>query len=195
MAWPLRDGDKTVGALVVFAELESMDDSIKSQLEGLATRGGRLLGKLVGAQFARQVGLTDTITGHPNLPGLEQAMQESGSKRCSLVRLTVDQIKALEADRGNAILRQIAAILRSSIRDCDVLARTGVEEFSVFLPNVALHGALVAAERMRSVLNETDFDLEDDLAITCSLGVAAVPETVSAIDELIDAASRERQES
>ena len=56
-------------------------------------------------------------------------------------------------------------------------------------------GALVVADRMRSVLNETDFDLGKDLAMTCSLGVAAVPDTVSAIDKLIDAASSARQES
>ncbi len=195
VAWPLRDGEKTVGALVVFAPPESIGDSVKSQLDSLATRGGRLLGKLVAAQFARQVGLIDAITGHPNLPGLEKAMQESASKRCSLVCVAVDQIKALEADRRNAILRQIASILRSSIRDCDVLARTGAEEFAVFLPNVALDGALVAADRMQSVVNETDFELGRDLAMTCSLGVAAVPDTVSAIDKLIDAASRARQES
>ncbi len=65
----------------------------------------------------------------------------------------------------------------------------------MFLPNVALDGALVAANRMRSVVNETDFELGRDLAMTCSLGVAAVPDTVSAIDKLIDAASRARQES
>ncbi len=195
MAWPLRDGDKTVGALVVFAAPESIGDSVKSQLDSLATRAGRLLGKLVGAQFARQVGLIDGITGHPNLPGLQKAMEESASKRCSLVCMAVDQIMALDVDRGNAILRQIASILRSNFRDYDVLARTGAEEFAVFLPNVALDGALVAADRMRSVVNETDFDLGRDLAMICSLGVAAVPDTVSAIDKLIDAASRARQES
>ncbi len=195
MAWPLRDGDKTVGALVVFAPPESIGDPVKSQLDSLASRGGRLLGKLVAAQFARQVGLIDAITGHPNLPGLEKAMQESASKRCSLVCLAVDQIEALEADRGNVILRQIASILRSNIRDCDVLARTGAEEFAVFLPNVALDGALVAADRMRSAVNETDFDLGEDLTMACSLRVAAVPDTVSTIDKLMDAASSADQES
>ncbi len=195
MAWPLRDGDKTVGALVVFAPPESIGDSVKSQLDSLATCAGRLLGKMVGAQFARQVGLIDAITGHPNLPGLEKAMRESASKQCSLVCVAVDQIKALETDRGNAILRQMASILRSSIRDCDVLARTGAKEFAVFLPNVALDGALVVADRVRSAVNETDFDLGRDLAMTCSLVVAAVPDTVSAIDKLIDAASRARNEA
>ena len=195
VAWPLRDGDNPVGALVVFAPLESIPDSVRSQLDGLATRAGRILGKLVGAQFARQVGLIDTVTGHPNLPGLEKAMQESASKRCSLVCVAVDQIKALEADRGKAILRQIASILRSNIRDCDVLARTGAEEFAVFLPNVALDGALVAADRMRSAVNETDFDLGKDLTMACSLRVAAVPDTVSTIDKLMDAASSADQES
>ena len=195
VAWPLRDGDKTVGALVLFAPPESIADSVQSQLDSLATRAGRLFGKLIAAQFARQVGLIDAITGHPNLPGLEKAMQESASKRCSLACVGVDQIKALEADRGNAILRQIASILRSNIRDYDVLARTGAEEFAVFLPNVALDGALVVADRVRSAVNETDFELGRDLAMTCSLGVAAVPDTVSAVDKLMDAASTARQES
>ena len=193
VAWPLRDGDKTVGAVVLFAPPDSIADSIQSQLDSLATRAGRVLGKLVAAQFARQVGLIDAITGHLNLPGLKKAMRESASKRCSLVCVVVDQIMALEADRENAILRQIGSILRSNIRDYDVLARTGAEEFAMFLPNVALDGALVVSDRVRSAVSKTDFDLGRDLAVTCSLGVAAVPDTVSAIDKLIDAASAGRQ--
>ncbi len=194
VVWPLRDGDRAVGALVVFAPPELIDDSVRSQLDRLARHAGQLIGKQVAAEFARQVGLVDAITGQPNLPGLQKAMQESAPKRCSLVCIAVDQIMALDVDRGNVILRQIASILRSNIRDYDISARAGVEEFAVFLPDGALDGAVVVADRVRSVVNETDFDLGRDLAMTCSLGVASIPDTVSAIDDLIGAASGARQE-
>ncbi len=65
----------------------------------------------------------------------------------------------------------------------------------MFLPDGALDGAVVVADRVRSVVNETDFDLGQDLAMTCSLGVASIPDTVSAIDELMGAASGARQEA
>ncbi len=198
VVWPLRDGDRPVGALVVFAPPESIDDLIRSQLDILANHAGQFIGKLVAAEFARQVGLVDDITGQSNLPGFEKAMQESAAKRCSLVCFVVDQIMAMDVDRGNALLRQIASILRSNIRDNDVPARTGVEEFALFLPDATLDGAVVVADRVRTAVGEADFDLGRDLAMTCSLGVASIPDTVSEIDELMGAASgacREARES
>ena len=195
VVWPLRDGDKPVGALVVFAPPALIDDLVRSQLDILANHAGQFIGKQVAAEFARQVGLVDAITGQPNLPGFVKALQESAPKQCSLVCMAVDQIMELEVDRGNALLRQIASMLRSNIRDYDVPARTGVEEFAVFLPGGALDDAVVVADRVRSVVNETDFDLGLDQSITCSLGVAAIPDTVSSIDELISAASGARQEA
>ena len=93
------------------------------------------------------------------------------------------------------MLRQIASILKSNIRDNDVPARTGVEEFAMFLPGTSLDGAVVVADRVRTAVNDADFDLGQDLASTCSLGIASIPDTVSAIDELMGAASGAREEA
>ncbi len=49
VVWPLRDGDRAVGALVVFAPPELIDDSVRSQLDSLARHAGRLIGKQVAA--------------------------------------------------------------------------------------------------------------------------------------------------
>ena len=195
LVWPLCDSEHSVGALVIFGPPELIDHSVRSHLNSLTSNAGRLLGKLVAARFSRQVGLIDAITGQPNRPGLRKAMHESIPKRCSLVCMTVDQVMELDIDRGNTVLRQVAAILRNKLRDCDVPARTGGEEFALFLPDATLEGAVVVADRVRTAVGAADFDLGRERAVTCSLGVASIPETVSTIDQLMGAANGARKEA
>jgi diguanylate cyclase (GGDEF)-like protein len=192
---PLRDGTKGVGALVIFAPPGLVSSGVQNDLATLIDHAGNLLGQRIAARFSKQIGLIDAITGHPNRPGLDKAMREAVPNRCSLVCMTVDDVMELEITLGNAVLRRVAAILRNNLRDYDVLSRTGAEEFAFFLPDATLEGAVVVADRVRSAVVATDFNLGGERAITCSLGVASVPETVPTIDDLIGAASGARKEA
>jgi diguanylate cyclase (GGDEF)-like protein len=195
VAFALSDGRHGVGALVVFAPPELIDRDTPDHLMALTREAGLAIGSIVAARFAERLGLIDTITGHANRPGLEQAMHGSVSKQCSLVCLSLDQIQQLEKAVANAVLRQVAALLRSRLRDYDVPARVTGGEFALFLPDAPLDGAVIVADRVRSAVSQSKFDLNGAGPLTCSLGVASIPDTVSSVDHLLDAASKARREA
>ena len=70
------------------------------------------------------------------------------------------------------------------MRDCDLIFRYGGEEFAVILPNTTLNGAFVLAERFRSAVQ---WAVWDKRAITISVGVASVNETMKSPTDLLQA--------
>ena len=195
VAFAVCEAGRSIGALVVLAPLQMIDDSTQDRLLTLIDEAGQLMGQQVAERFAREVGLIDAITGNPNRPALEKAMRESIIRRCSLVCMAVDEVSALDIDRGNAVLRQVASLLRNNLRGYDVAARTGGEEFALFLPGAGLDNAVIVADRVRSAVVEWHFDLDRERALTCSLGVASIPDTVSEVDNLMEAANGARVEA
>jgi len=72
------------------------------------------------------------------------------------------------------VLKAVAAQCRAAVRDIDLVARVGGEEFAVLLIDVGLHEGRLVADRMRKVIEATQVDLPGlaPLACTVSLGVA-----------------------
>ncbi|MFL6291009.1 MAG: diguanylate cyclase [Thermoanaerobaculia bacterium] len=79
---------------------------------------------------------------------------------------------------GDAVLREGAAVLRSSLRTGDLLGRYGGEEFLAILPQVDLEAARAAAERLRLGLEGLPVPLPmvPQVRITASFGVASMDE-------------------
>ena len=188
VALSLLDGRRSVGALVVFAPPELIDRTVHEELAELAGRAGALIGKNVAVRFSKQLGLIDAVTGQPNSPGLERAMRASISRQCSLVSLAVDEFQALDTDVARNVLRQVAEVLRNSLRDYDVPAHIRGGEFALFLPDVALDGAVRVADRVRRAVNASTKGLEGKPPLTCSFGVATFPDTVPDTEALLTAA-------
>lgn len=73
---------------------------------------------------------------------------------------------------GDSVLRQLALIIKPRLRQQDVLARVGGEEFAVLLPEVELAGARVAAEKIRRLAEMARFQVDTrEFGCTVSLGV------------------------
>ena len=74
---------------------------------------------------------------------------------------------------GDALLRQLAQVVKPRLRREDVLARVGGEEFAVILPEVNLTGAHTTAEKVREVVESSTFVFDDAvMPCTVSVGVA-----------------------
>ncbi len=168
---------------------------MRRYVEAVAAEAGHAIGDVNAVQLSKRLGLIDVITGQPNRPGLDKAMRDSAGERCSLVSFSVDQLLKLDIDLGNGVLQQIAAILRSTLRDYDVPARVGGEEFALLLPDTHFEGAVFVADRVRPAVNETAFDLGGRPPMTCAFGIASIPETVDSIDDLLTAAGEARVEA
>jgi len=95
----------------------------------------------------------------------------------SLLMLDIDKFKAVNDDLGHLggdfTLREVSACVKGSIRKEELFARYGGEEFAIVLPETTLEGALIVAERLRSLIEQHRFQYEGKTyPVTISLGVA-----------------------
>jgi diguanylate cyclase (GGDEF)-like protein len=78
---------------------------------------------------------------------------------------------------GDSVLQTVARILRSTVRETDVVARPGGDEFVLILPDTGWQGATTFAERLRANVDEHRFGGSGDgtpLDVTISVGVAVM---------------------
>ena len=116
---------------------------------------------------------TDTLTGLANRRTWEEelprelARARRTKRPVSIVVADLDGFKAVNDTHGHQagdrLLRGIAAAFRSCLREVDVVARFGGDEFGFVLPDCPESQALKVAERLR---------LAAPVGVTCSLGVA-----------------------
>jgi two-component system cell cycle response regulator len=144
--------------------------------------------------------ISDGLTGLYNQTYLKQflALELKRSSRqgypTSLLMLDLDNFKQLN-DRfghptGDAVLKQIAGLIRTCIREVDLAARYGGEEFTVVLPYADINGARTVAGRIQMAIGRHTFTDDQDRplgTVTASIGMAVASKT----DE--DAASLIRQ--
>lgn len=89
---------------------------------------------------------------------------------------------------GDAVLAGVAQILQDEVREYDLVARFGGEEFVVLLPETQHRAACVIAERIRARIAETPFEVPTSavpLTATLSLGVSTTPEHGATLDALM----------
>ncbi len=125
---------------------------------------------------------TDALTGIANRRSLEEQGEHAykaavrSGQPLSVIVLDVDHFKRINDTHGHpvgdALIRAIAADLKDTVRDSDVLGRWGGEEFLVLLPFTGNEEAVVLAERLRARLAMTRLAEVPALRSTVSLGIA-----------------------
>src|SRR5881296_1955294 len=137
---------------------------------------------------------TDALTGCLNRRALSQELDRAGRYNLAVTILLadIDRFKLVNDTRGHiagdSVLRQVGEILRREARSVDLVARYGGEEFVVVMPETALHGSVIFAERLRRRVMNHDFadPGEDPLSLTISIGLASFPDDrVSSADSFV----------
>ena len=111
----------------------------------------------------------------------------------SVLMLDIDFFKKVNDtyghDVGDNVLKMVADILRSNLRDHDVAARFGGEEFLLLLPETSLHDAMRVAERIRRAVEHFNFaPLGCHHSVTISIGIGEFPTHGNNIAELVKSA-------
>lgn len=146
---------------------------------------------------SQELSVTDDLTKLYNSRYLNAALRRE-IERCrryrapvSLIFLDLDGFKNVNDQHGHLTgsrtLVEIGAVIRSTVREIDVVARFGGDEFTVILPQTGPEGALTIAERIRERIAATTFlrarGLE--IRITASLGIASYPEDGRTQEDLL----------
>jgi len=93
---------------------------------------------------------------------------------------------------GSQLLVEVGRVLRSCVRDEDVIARFGGDEYVVVLVGIDAGGGLKVAERIRRAIEDHRFLSREGgrVRVTASIGLASHPEHAATKSELIDMADR-----
>lgn len=149
---------------------------------------------------AEALSVTDDLTGlynarflHTSLGREVQRCRRYGSQ-VSVLFLDLDCFKKVN-DRfghlaGSRALVEVGELIRNTLREIDVVARFGGDEFTVILPQTGAEGAETIAERIRRRVEGAVFleTLQHRVRITASLGIACFPEHGQDKDQLIQKA-------
>jgi diguanylate cyclase (GGDEF)-like protein len=112
------------------------------------------------------LGRLDSIFGHKDM----------AQKLASVIMVDVDHFKSINDkyghSAGDSVLKEIAVQILSSIRQGDVVARWGGEEFLIVLPNQETSKAIEIAERLRHSIQSVTIATDASRKITASCGVA-----------------------
>ena len=142
---------------------------------------------------------TDPLTALPNrryfleVANLEAVRVNRFGAEASVVMVDLDHFKSVNDTYGHGVgdetLRQITQLCAKSLRQIDVLARIGGEEFVIMLPGTNEAGGVRLAEKLRHLIFQTPVKVgNNQFNVTASFGVAEILAGESEIDACLDRA-------
>ncbi len=199
---PLRlelEDDGAAGLILLYPPPGGFTDEARRLAGWLAGRAAVALQSARRHAIAQREAVTDPLTGLANRRRFvrELSVEVNRAQRfehpLAVILADLDDFKSVN-DRfghltGDDALRGFADVLRDRVRDTDLPARFGGEEFAVLLRETTLDGARALAEELRGRLQEQALAAPDGrrFRVTASFGVAVYPEA-GAGEQLIAAA-------
>lgn len=182
----LQNGDKiTIGDHILrFELLDEIDREYHQQIHRLLSHDD-LTGLLSSRSFFSEL-------------RREAARAKDNKSRFCVLMMDIDHFKIVNDTfghlTGSKTLEEIGNCIMTNLRSGDVAARFGGEEFAAFLLDAELSQALIAAERIRSEIENHDFTVirrgkpTETHRITISIGIASFPNDSSDPIELVEMA-------
>ena len=137
-------------------------------------------------KMLEKLALTDPLTSLPNRRAMDRLAERELRRRerypgaLAIGMIDVDHFKQIN-DRyllpgGDKVLVDLARCLNNSIRTVDFVGRIGGEEFMVIAPETDMEGAVVLAERIRSMVETYSFTYKEEaIPVRVSVGFAVAP--------------------
>lgn len=195
-AYPLADGAVVIGALVLLGPPLDPDASVLDDLGPLIAELGPRIAAARAVHEAERRAVVDPLTSLRNRREFErtlEAYRTGAPAPATLIYIDLDFFKRLNDTlghaAGDAALKHVARLLEAAVRDGDLVARIGGEEFAVWLPRTPQREGIEVAERIReSVAGTTWHWSGSPYPLATSCGVASYPEPIGDVRNLPAAA-------
>jgi diguanylate cyclase (GGDEF)-like protein len=171
-------------SLLLFPPEGGFTDETRTLAEWLASQAAVALDNARLHEIVQRQAITDDLTGLVNRRRFIEALDAEIERArrfgspLTVVLTDLDNFKRVNDDlghhAGDDVLRSFSGLLRSHVRDVDVCARIGGEEFAILLPETDEAGAASVAERMRESLATVPIGVANGspVRVTSSFGVA-----------------------
>lgn len=142
---------------------------------------------------------TDDLTGLLNMRAFNNILEKEIARVTrytqpfTLIMVDIDGLKSVNDQYGHTtgsrLIKTIGRSINESIRNTDVLARFGGDEFVILMTHTSTEHARMAAERIRAAIHNTSFDMKGNrISTTVSVGIASFPDNVEDATEVLDKA-------
>lgn len=144
---------------------------------------------------------TDVLTGVYNMRAFAVLSEnisrqaERYSRPFALLMVDSDSLKTVNDkhghEAGNRLLKLTTRCIQSQLRESDLVARFGGDEFVVLLPETPCSGALAVANKILRTIQNSPLSVRDlTITVTASIGVACYPEHGSSIEAIKEKADK-----
>lgn len=166
----------------------------------VADHAGRAIETAWRYERVARAARTDALTGLGHHGTLMQALGDAieraraSERELAVAMIDLDDFKKVNDTlghlAGDALLAGVAERLQTEVRSTATAYRYGGEEFAVVMPDVGAGDMLAIGERLRRAVGERPFQTIDarPIAVTCSIGLAALDPTIADATALLTAA-------
>jgi diguanylate cyclase (GGDEF)-like protein len=194
----LNPEDEQKGALTLYWDTPfviSKEEIMVGKL--FAERASAIIRSAVVYARVAEEALTDILTELPNRRHLDQRIQQEIERSSryghifAVLMLDLDGFKGINDTFGHligdSVLKQVATVLRRTLRASDFLARYGGDEFCIILPETGLERALMVSEKLRLSLASTHLHLpqETQRYLSGCMGIAIYPQDRQTAEEIL----------
>jgi diguanylate cyclase (GGDEF)-like protein len=205
--FPLSSRERAIGVLALGScQAEAFDDSTLARLQPIADAVALAFENVRLFQKTRELSITDEVTPLHNFRYFHQALERElklvnrYGGALSLLFVDLDRFKPINDQyghlRGSRTLREVGFLIRAAVRETDIPARYGGDEFVVILPQTDGESARVLSEKLRRLVEGHTFLQEEGInaRLGISLGLATYPLEAATKEALIRLADQRMYE-
>ncbi len=201
-AVPLAADGRVIGGMMISQpEPHRFAPTELALVDQAASQVALAVSKVLLLEKVRRSAITDDVTGLYNRRGWnELGRREIKRARrfhrpLSCILMDLDHFKLINDSyghhTGDEVLKAVGQVLQQGLREVDLLARWGGDEYVILLPENDLESGVAVAERLRHAVSANPYPTPyGDLALTASFGVADLTPDLDDLVDLVDAADR-----
>jgi diguanylate cyclase (GGDEF)-like protein len=200
LAAPLRTEAGPIGAIVLSRrDREPWPAAARRLLEGAAVEAAAAMARAYSYREVASHASTDPLTGLPNRRYFDEfcgllARRRRAGDAVAVLMVDIDKFKVLNDTYGHPVgdevLRAVAGAIVTAVREEDVPARVGGEEFAVLLRNPGPEVAADVGERVRQAVRQLDLRHHGVPGVSVSVGVANARGTDDPIADIVERADQ-----